>query len=63
MQNRAQLKESKCVKDMLKCANEKRRPRVLLVHCLVFLEQMNMQDGDRMSEVPRGGQPYGVGFL
>ena len=25
MQNRAQMKESKCAKDILKCANEKRR--------------------------------------
>ena len=25
MQNRAQLKESKCAKDILKCANEKSR--------------------------------------
>ena len=24
-QNRAQMKESKCAKDILKCANEKRR--------------------------------------
>ena len=28
MQNRAQMKESKCAKDILKCANEKRRPHL-----------------------------------
>ena len=29
MQNRAQMKESKCAKDKLKCANEKRRVQVI----------------------------------
>ena len=29
MQNRAQMKESKCAKDILKCANEKRRNRTM----------------------------------
>ena len=29
MQNRVQMKESKCAKDILKCANEKRREKLL----------------------------------
>ena len=38
MQNRAQMKESECAKDILKCANEKRRTRLLLGNSLILAD-------------------------
>ena len=38
MYNSAQMKESKCAKDILKCANEKRRNKAGVLMGLLFIE-------------------------